>query len=357
MRILLLGTDPSRHDGWTTYQKTLSEGLSARGHDVRVLPLQEPLTFFTNPFVAPLRSLRVRKEIHAFNPDILHVTGEPFSMLLPWLGKNIARKSVVTLHGSYGVRMFHGFFTRRRTAWNICNCAAFVAVSAYTKARVLEEAGTLSGLLGGKLFMVYTGINAQPASCMPHTGKNIITVGAVKPRKGTLEAIEGFHAYLQKSGTGAHFTIVGRFSENDSYVQKLHERMAQLGIGDNVTLVGEVTEGELERQYQSADVFLLPAKTTHDTFEGFGLVFLEAALRGIPCIGPDDGGAMEAIDHGVSGYRVRPTDAQAMAGALMNILDERRVNSAACVAWAKRFSVDAMIDGMEKMYARVTSIS
>ena len=54
--------------------------------------------------------------------------------------------------------------------------------------------------------------------------------------------------------------------------------------------------------------------------EGFGRVVIEAQAMGRPVIGTDHGGAAETIEHGVTGWRVPPGDAAALAAALDAVL-------------------------------------
>lgn len=49
------------------------------------------------------------------------------------------------------------------------------------------------------------------------------------------------------------------------------------------------------------DIFALPS-----AFEGFGIVFVEAAASGLPCIGTAVGGIVDAIDDEVTGVLVPP---------------------------------------------------
>lgn len=64
------------------------------------------------------------------------------------------------------------------------------------------------------------------------------------------------------------------------------------------------------------DVLALPSYR-----EPFGLVYVEAALHAKPVIGCRSGGTPEVIDHGKSGLLVPPRDPQALATALVSLLE------------------------------------
>ena len=54
--------------------------------------------------------------------------------------------------------------------------------------------------------------------------------------------------------------------------------------------------------------------------EGFGIVYLEAGLHGIPAVGGNVGGARDAVVDGETGLLVDPTDHLAVAGAATELL-------------------------------------
>jgi len=54
--------------------------------------------------------------------------------------------------------------------------------------------------------------------------------------------------------------------------------------------------------------------------EGFGRVYVEAALAGKPVVGSTGGGAAEAVLHGRTGLLVDPTSVTEVADALIKLL-------------------------------------
>jgi glycosyltransferase involved in cell wall biosynthesis len=68
--------------------------------------------------------------------------------------------------------------------------------------------------------------------------------------------------------------------------------------------LGFLTGEELSRTYASADIFVFPSTT-----ESFGNVVLEASASGLPCVIAAEGGVMDLIQDGESGFIARPNDA------------------------------------------------
>jgi glycosyltransferase involved in cell wall biosynthesis len=83
-------------------------------------------------------------------------------------------------------------------------------------------------------------------------------------------------------------------------------------LGERALVLGHLAEpGVL---LAAADVFVLPSR-----IEGFGLVYIEAAMHGVPSVGCAVGGVPEAIADGVTGLLVPPGDVDALRDAIVNL--------------------------------------
>ena len=94
------------------------------------------------------------------------------------------------------------------------------------------------------------------------------------------------------------------------------ERQGAAELGSACRVLGPLTERERLRLLAAADVFALPS---HE--EGFGLVYVEAALLGVPSVGCAAGGVPEVIEDGRTGLLVPPGDERALACALERLRD------------------------------------
>jgi phosphatidylinositol alpha-1,6-mannosyltransferase len=70
--------------------------------------------------------------------------------------------------------------------------------------------------------------------------------------------------------------------------------------------------------------------------EGFGIVFLEGSAAGKPVVGGRSGGAVEAIEEGVTGYLVDPDNADELVGVLRKLLLDPELREKLGAAGARR---------------------
>lgn len=149
----------------------------------------------------------------------------------------------------------------------------------------------------------------------------VLSVGRLQARKGHDVAIQAVAA-LAPEFPALRYVIVGHGEERP----RLDALVAQLGVGDRVIFAGEVSSADLPLCFAACDVFLLPNRVEQGDFEGFGIVFLEAAAVGRPVIGGASGGVVEAVADGHTGLLVDGADVSAVTGALRALLasPERR---------------------------------
>lgn len=130
-------------------------------------------------------------------------------------------------------------------------------------------------------------------------GPMVLMVGRLaEAHKGFDRAVEAFPALLGMVPT-AHLVIAGPGDP-----RPLVALATRLGVGDRVRFLGEVSRERLLTLYAACDVFLLPGREVKGSAEGFGIVFLEAALAGKPAVAGRAGGAREAVLEGETGLLV-----------------------------------------------------
>ncbi|MET0384575.1 MAG: glycosyltransferase family 4 protein [Polyangiales bacterium] len=161
-------------------------------------------------------------------------------------------------------------------------------------------------------------------------GLQVLTHSRLDTVKNIDHVLEGFALYRSRpEGRSAQLHVVG----SGGQAKRLRALAKQLQLGDAIRFHGFLPLDELERVYDACDVFAL---TPLD--EPFGMVFPEAAARGLLLIGSDHGGPNEILDGGALGWTCDPFSPAALADVLARVaatsdaeLDDRRTRAdAAC---------------------------
>jgi len=115
---------------------------------------------------------------------------------------------------------------------------------------------------------------------------------------------------------------------------ELEARIAALGLGDHVRLLGFVPDDTLPMLYRAADLSVVPSSS----LEGFGLVTVESLAAGTPCVVTPVGGLTDVVTPFAPQLVTESTSAADIGAVLAAALhDEIPVPSAAeCVAYARR---------------------
>jgi phosphatidylinositol alpha-1,6-mannosyltransferase len=142
----------------------------------------------------------------------------------------------------------------------------------------------------------------------------LLTVARLEERKGqdtVLKAMAMLPEYRD-----LHYLVVG--PGDPTALKALAER---LRLEDRVTITGLVDAEELPNVYAAADIFVMPSRPgAHGDVEGFGMVYLEAAASGLPCIAGTAGGCEDAVIDGVTGWCIDPLDPSSVAEAIRSAL-------------------------------------
>ena len=371
MKVLLICERLEGNGGWYTYSKDLRDELQRKGHEVTVVSqlgadgdyalLPSPLVCMSLPYRLFFAARKIEQMVKQMNPDVIHITVEPYAMLVPFLSKELMARCVLTIHGSYGIRPLETWLTKRFATKYYRHINHFITVSKYTKKAVTGALQIYIDTQTAQHFhensmVIENGITIRDKELgIRDKGgrKNILLVGGVKPRKGVLEAIEGLGKYKKDQGNAFHFKVIGTKNEESPYMQKIQERIKELDLVDHVEFTGQVSDSALADAYREADVYFMPASTNENTFEGFGLVYIEANAYGVPCIGPQTSGAAEAIVDGETGLQVNSSDAESIANALHRILDENAIDTNNCREWAESHSIEKTVEQIVHVYRQM----
>ncbi|MGM0773824.1 MAG: glycosyltransferase [Pseudomonadota bacterium] len=124
---------------------------------------------------------------------------------------------------------------------------------------------------------------ADQTEKVPGKTLNILCVAHLSPRKAQHQLVEALSGLQQLPW---QCTLAGSTDRDADYGQKIRDLVQDLGLGNRITLAGELDDDGLEQAYRQADIFVLPS-----LYEGYGMVIDEAQAAGLPII-TTDGGAL-----------------------------------------------------------------
>ena len=137
----------------------------------------------------------------------------------------------------------------------------------------------------------------------------IVTNSADMPLKGLYYLLRAVSKVAQTHPV--QLTVVGTPKKN-GYSQELIQK---LGIGNLITFTGRITGEQFVREYAKATAAVVPS-----VYEGFGLPVGEAMACAVPVISTTGGALPEVV--GDAGLLVPPADDQALAHAILTILEQ-----------------------------------
>lgn len=227
---------------------------------------------------------------------------------------------VLTFHGSE-ILKFHATPWRRLLTRRLIGRADRIStLTHYTHRLLIErfpEAVTKTFLTPGALRSDFRADKPRPRRT--HGNVVVLTVGRLHPRKGQLFILEALQSLPSEYRKQIEYWLVGG-GNKEGYGDRLARAARESDFP--VRFLGNVGDDELDRIYDSADIFAMTSINHKTSVEGFGLVYLEAAAHGLPVVAHSVGGVPEAVIQEETGILVPPGDRPALAAAFQRLICE-----------------------------------
>lgn len=171
-------------------------------------------------------------------------------------------------------------------------------------------------------------------------------VGRLCHDKNPELALDAFGLAVKQSLQPLVLVVMGEGpSENE-----LREQAARLNVAKSVRWLGIV---DAPAYIPGLDLLLHSSR-----FEGLSYVFLECLAAGVPIVTTRVGGVEEAIADGETGFVSASRDTNDLCIPLLAATEDaalrKRMSEAARIR-ARRFELDAMLDGLMRLYAPLSS--
>jgi colanic acid/amylovoran biosynthesis glycosyltransferase len=162
--------------------------------------------------------------------------------------------------------------------------------------------------------IVHCGIDIQryPFRTPRQEIKRLFSSGRLAPEKGHCFLIRALKSLLDQ-GYDLELGLAGDGPSKEG----LQTLVRELGVEHQTKFLGFLSEEQIIRQLQDADLFVLPSFV-----EGVPVSAMEAMAMGVPVIATNVGGTSELVENGTTGLLVRPADSHALADAVMSMIDD-----------------------------------
>ncbi len=389
MRVLLINDYGGRYAGAETLTLGLRSALRERGHDARLLASDAPLlpgenladyrcagtTSRLQPILEaynPSAARAVRRAIHEFRPDVIHV-----SMFLWQLSPSILREfravpavyHVMTYKPvcPLGTKVLPDGSPCRHPAGRVCRstgCETWPSWLAREAQRLLwrrwrgafERIVPVSESVAARLREA--GIEVMPPVAPgvamrvprpPLSGPPVVAfAGRLSQEKGVEVLLRAMPAVLARV-PDARLVVAGDGPEGG----RLRALAARLGLEERARFLGQVPADALDAALSSAWVQSIPSLWD----EPFGMVAPEAMMRGTAVVASAAGGLMVSVVDGETGFLVPRGDGDALAEALARVLSSREMAEALGSAGRRRalgeFQESAFVDAFLEIYAEL----
>ncbi len=104
------------------------------------------------------------------------------------------------------------------------------------------------------------------------------------------------------------------------YMERLQAQVAQLGLESAIEVAKPVAQNELFNLFQNHDIYLFPS-----LYEPFALTLIQALAAGIPTIASSAGGNIEIVQHMQTGLLFPPAHTQKLAEAVVQLTAKGRL--------------------------------
>ena len=337
-------------------------------------------------YVACLTSIKLAENVRDPSAPIIDLHGDGIYTLgglknLALLRRLVHEKKIsliLTYHESsdfYGLALSHlcripvicsrrdmGFKTRRRhrLAYRLVGryFNSVIAVSDAVKKEVVKR----HWFPENRIVTIYNAISANEYG-KTNDGIAIRAKMGINPNRpivgvvANIRRVKG-HQYFVQAASIIHkrhpeveFLVIGYDMIKDGYsIPQLKQHGEQVGISQNLHFIGGRTK--IASLVSLFDVAVLPSLS-----EGFSNVILEYMASSKPVVATNVGGNPEIVVHGETGLLVPPADSDALASAILSILEDKDMESKFGMAGRKRveerFNLDVMLRNYENLFEEV----
>lgn len=327
MRVLYFSRDYTPHD-----HRFLNAGVAA-GHEMHFLRLERgPRQTEDRPLPPgvelqsweagtpdrfgwtqlPARILWLRRILRAVEPDLVHAGPVPSCAFLaalaqaaPLVSMSWGSDLLQEAQNNFWMRRF-ARFALRRSDWLLADCAA------------VRDAAAGLGFPLERVTIFPWGVDLERFSPAPAPSELrsrlgwqdafvVLSLRSWEPVYGVETVVEGFARAALREPRLRLLLLSG-----GSLAPRIQQLLARHQLHDRVHLGGQISQNDLPRYYQAADLYLSASRS-----DGSSISLLEAMASGLPALVSDIPGNREWVRPDETGSLFPAGDAGALADALL----------------------------------------
>lgn len=342
----------------------LIEGLKER-FEITVICTRElgPLAGQVRQFGIPVRNLamatawdpRMRGRLRALfrdhRPDILHTFLFGFDLGANQAARDTGVPVIVSSRRELAV------WQRTRHIWRQRYANRFVDAIVANSHAAARTAQSRERTAAERYHVIHNGILADafqtladPDRVREHlgipAGRKVVTTVANFSEVKDYPLFLSMAAEVRKRYPDVHFLAVGK----GPMQAEINRLVVRHSLEKHITMFH--TPDQIPDILAASDVFVLCSRA-----EGFPNALMEAMAAGRPVVARAVGGIPELVTDGVSGRLVEERSADAMAGAVVSLLSDRRAANRLAMAGSdcirRDFSLIRMVEAYHELYTRL----
>jgi glycosyltransferase involved in cell wall biosynthesis len=292
---------------------------------------------------------RLARAIKQLKPDVVHAHdphGVAMAALALSMSTQLAKPPLIASR-----RVDFHLRGSSLSRWKYRQVDCFVCASEAIRQMLIAD-----GVPPARAVTVHEGIDvgraeaAPPAKLheefwLPHQAPIVGNVAALVPHKGQRHLIEAA-ALVVRQVPDARFIIAGEGELRPALERQIKDHRLE----KHVLLLG--FRPDVLSLHKAFNLFVMSSVT-----EGLGTSLLDAMACGKPVVATRTGGIPEVVVDEQSGLLVPPRDHQAMALAIVSLLNDealrQRMGAAGLARARKRFSAERMVQETVRVYQRV----
>ncbi len=229
-----------------------------------------------------------------------------------------------TLHGPDDLTEARTF----RLDDKVAQATFVVCISAYARSQVMLHSASMHW---PKLHIVHCGIDPDRyrRQTAGHAGR-LLFVGRLTAQKGVPILLAALAQALAVR-PDLTLTLVGDGPDRPALEAQAHS----LGLSEAITFMGYRNQDEVADLLAASSALVLPSFA-----EGVPVVLMEAMAAGLPVVATQIAGIPELVQDGISGKLVAPSDEDALAEAIVEVVNSQEQAEAMGLAGRRRVSAE-----------------